>query len=101
MEGLLFGDVSDIFNELARMRSLLVLVLVLVCLLASAQVDSLVKVLATLPNDTSRLPVLTDILRATTNVPDKALEYAAQYTELAMPVAARSNKRKRRISQAC
>ncbi len=80
-----FWRCIGIFNELARMRSLLVLVLGLVCSLASAQVDSLVKVLATLPNDTSRLPVLTDILRATIfTEPDKALEYAAQYTELAM-----------------
>ncbi|HRF79517.1 MAG TPA: hypothetical protein PL070_05465, partial [Flavobacteriales bacterium] len=51
---------------------------------AMAQVDSLLQVIQRLPNDTSRLPVLTGLLRATVyNAPDTALHYAAQYHAIA------------------
>lgn len=57
--------------------------IVLVCG-ANAQTDSLLRVLNTLPKDTARLPVLTELLRATVfSSPDEALEHAAQYQAIA------------------
>ncbi len=50
----------------------------------SAQTDSLLRVLGELPKDTSRLPVLTELLRVTVyNAPDSALLFASQYRALA------------------
>lgn len=49
-----------------------------------AQNDSLLRALRSLPNDTTRLPVITELLRATVfSNPDEALEHAAQYQAIA------------------
>ena len=49
-----------------------------------AQVDSLLGVLNALPNDTARLPVLTELIRAQVfTAPDRALAHAVQYTRIA------------------
>ncbi len=51
---------------------------------AHGQLDSLLGVLGALPRDTSRLPVLTGLLRATVfNDPDSALVFAAEYRTIA------------------
>ncbi len=66
------------------MRAMLVPLLIVVGSMAQARSDSLLRVLRTLPQDTSRLPVLTAILRATVfSLPDTALAYAAQYRSIA------------------
>lgn len=66
------------------MRGLLMILLLLRVTCAAGQVDSLLVVFNGLPNDTSRLPVLTELLRATVyNAPDSALRFAAQYREIA------------------
>ena len=60
------------------------LVLVLLVLPLHAQVDSLRQVLAGLPDDTGRLPVLKELVRNLVFVqPDSALPYAEAYHELA------------------
>ena len=70
--------------DLARMRALVVLIIGLVGSSACAQVDSLTKVLRALPNDTTRLPVLTELIRAQVfSAPDSALRHAVQYTRIA------------------
>lgn len=49
-----------------------------------AQQDSMLRALNGLPQDTSRLPVLTELLRAAVyNAPDSALHFAAQYRAIA------------------
>ncbi len=51
---------------------------------AHAQLDSLLRVLNTLPDDTSRLPVLTGLLRATVfSDPDSGLFFAERYLAVA------------------
>ncbi|MBK6832690.1 MAG: tetratricopeptide repeat protein [Flavobacteriales bacterium] len=51
---------------------------------AQAQLDSLLRVRDALPQDTSRLGVLTELLRATVfNDPDSALVFAAEYRSIA------------------
>lgn len=51
---------------------------------AHAQLDSLLRVRDALPQDTSRLGVLTELLRATVfNDPDSALVFAAEYRSIA------------------
>lgn len=71
-------------HDLAPVRILITVLLVGLALRSSAQVDSLLRVLPTLPNDTSRLPVLTELLRATVfNDPDSGLVFAAYYRGIA------------------
>lgn len=67
------------------MRVVAIAIVVFVDILSTtAQVDSLLIVRDRLPNDTSRLPVLTELLRATVyNAPDTALHYATQYRTIA------------------
>ena len=66
------------------MRGLLPFMLMMWVGHASAQVDSLLGVLETLPKDTSRLPLLTEVLRHTIYTdPDSALVFAAQYRDIA------------------
>ena len=51
---------------------------------ALAQVDSLIRVVQQLPNDTTRLPVLTELLRATVFTdPDSGLYFAERYRMVA------------------
>ena len=60
------------------------LVLVVLGLPLQAQVDSLRQVLGGLPDDTSRLPVLKELVRNLVFVqPDSALPYAEDYYRLA------------------
>lgn len=71
-------------GDLAPMRLLLSLFVVAWSLSTQAQTDSLIRALQKLPNDTSRLPVLTELLRNTIyHDPDSALVFAAQYRALA------------------
>lgn len=66
------------------MRALLLLCFVCSVFCAAANGDSLQNVLRGLPNDTARLPVLTELLRATVfNKPDSGLYYAEQYISIA------------------
>lgn len=70
--------------ELSAMRAIVWIFLCCLPVHVGAQTDSLIRVLNALPNDTSRLPVLTDLLRATVfNKPDSALVFAAQYRTIA------------------
>lgn len=72
------------FSDLAGMRGVLLLFILLGPMSVRAEQDSLLNVLNGLPNDTSRLPVLTDLLRATVfSKPDDALNYARRYQEIA------------------
>ena len=67
------------------MRSILLAGGIFFGLLCSAQLDSLLGVLNNLPNDTSRLPVLTALLRNTVfSQPDSALVFAEQYRAIAL-----------------
>ncbi len=53
-----------------------------------AGTDSLLHVLSTMPEDTTRLPVLTELIRATVFTdPDKALAHAREYTAIATAAA--------------
>ncbi|QQR87998.1 MAG: tetratricopeptide repeat protein [Flavobacteriales bacterium] len=62
----------------------LVFVVLLITAQADAQMDSLLRVRDALPQDTSRLGVLTELLRATVfNDPDSALVFAAEYRSIA------------------
>jgi two-component sensor histidine kinase len=66
------------------MRHLLSLLFIAWGLASHAQLDSLLRALQKLPKDTSRLPVLTELLRNTVyHDPDSALVFAAQYRALA------------------
>ncbi len=66
------------------MRWLLIVLACSASLSSEAQLDSLLRVLNSLPNDTARLPVLTALLRATVfSDPDSGLFFARQYVELA------------------
>lgn len=66
------------------MRLLLLACIALLTSVVDAQQDSLLGVLKNLPNDTSRLPVLTALLRNTVfSKPDSGLLFAAQYCVLA------------------
>lgn len=66
------------------MRLLLSLFVVAWSLSTQAQTDSLIRALQKLPNDTSRLPVLTELIRAQVfSAPDSALRHAVQYTRIA------------------
>ena len=70
---------SACFPQLAAMR-ILVFVALLITAQANAQLDSLLRLRDALPQDTSRLGVLTELLRATVfNDPDSALVFAAEY----------------------
>ncbi|MEZ4757823.1 MAG: histidine kinase dimerization/phosphoacceptor domain -containing protein [Flavobacteriales bacterium] len=67
------------------MRYALSVLLLAMGLCAHAQLDSLLRVLHQLPRDTSRLPVLTELLRSTVfHDPDSGLVFAAQYRALAL-----------------
>ncbi|MBK9146618.1 MAG: tetratricopeptide repeat protein [Flavobacteriales bacterium] len=60
------------------------LIAVFIAMQANAQLDSLLRVRDGLPQDTSRLGVLTELLRATVfNDPDSALVFAAEYRGIA------------------
>lgn len=66
------------------MRVALGIVALFISCLLHARTDSLQRIPEALPNDTSRLPVLTELLRATVfNKPDSALVFAAQYRGIA------------------
>ncbi|MBV6403365.1 MAG: tetratricopeptide repeat protein [Flavobacteriales bacterium] len=72
------------------MRAVFTLLIVCLVIGARAQEDSLLRVLRGLPNDTTRLPVLTELIRATVfSTPDDALAHAQEYTRIA--AAARSD----------
>ncbi|MBK7556288.1 MAG: tetratricopeptide repeat protein [Flavobacteriales bacterium] len=63
---------------------ILVFVALLITAQANAQLDSLLRLRDALPQDTSRLAVLTELLRATVfNDPDSALVFAAEYRSIA------------------
>ena len=63
---------------------ILVFVALLITAQANAQLDSLLRLRDALPQDTSRLGVLTELLRATVfNDPDSALVFAAEYRSIA------------------
>ncbi|MBK9274932.1 MAG: tetratricopeptide repeat protein [Flavobacteriales bacterium] len=60
------------------------IILMLIAGAAQGQLDSLLRIREGLPADTSRLPVLTELLRATVfNDPDSALVFAREYRALA------------------
>ncbi len=62
----------------------LAIVALLITVQANAQLDSLLRVRDALPRDTSRLGVLTELLRATVfNDPDSALVFATEYRSIA------------------
>jgi two-component sensor histidine kinase len=66
------------------MRSSAALFFLVVWSAATAQQDSLLRVLNSLPQDSSRLPVITELLRATVfNRPDSGLYFAQQYIAVA------------------
>lgn len=70
------------------MRQSLIWLFILAWSVSSAQTDSLARVLASLPNDTTRLPVLTELIRSTVfSTPDEALTYAREYTAIATGAA--------------
>lgn len=66
------------------MRWLLLFCVALISGKAPAQADSLLAVLHGLPDDTTRLPVLTELIRATVfSAPEDALAHAQAYTRIA------------------